>query len=478
MSLRIGETESPRPYKLFFDNKLLEVDPSRNDEARKIDEDENHILDASEIRDYLRAEDILQDPSKVKVDADSILRDYALYLMNRPLPQASLYPNLSDVENQLKDWAQKYPEITTLVSLGKTQENRDIWAIRIGKGLAENPDSKPGLVITGLTHAREWNTIVLASNVAKELIENHGTDPAATKAVDNAQIWVIPCLNPDGYVYSREKNSWWRKNRHPITQEETGCPGKECPVDLKAAQPIAVGVDLNRNYDDGTPEHAYLYRPDGDKPCDTWDDFGWATSDRPSSDTYRGPKGASENEVHSELSFFLGKPDTKRDVLLWDPVKKELVPASMAVPRPKGAIDHHSYGEDILHPWDHTSEPPENVAIYKEIGAGMNRVMEKPYTIMSGADLYPTSGSSLGLWHANDVLGFTIEMGRSFQPGEPELTSSVKNVTKADIYYAGWIADHFPPPPPPPPPEPPPNEPPANPPPNAPLPENPPTGGS
>jgi hypothetical protein len=331
------------------------------------------------------------------------------YLVNIPRksPNDALYPSLPELEQQLKDWASQHPDRASLVSIGQTYEKRDIWALRIGKA----PEgSKPGLLVTGTTHAREWNSTATAMNVARELIEKPSQQNAAI--LEKGEVWVVPCLNPDGYNYTKETDPNWRKNRRPITVADTGCPEGTCPL---PAGETAIGVDLNRNYYDGNPAHFTLYRPDGDTPCNTADDSGPGYDD-PKSDNYRGPQGGSENEVRSVLQFFINKPNVK------------------------GVVDHHSYGNSMTYPVPAVDPAAER---YRDIAKGMNAVMDKPYKVLSCTDIPIPMGYFSGvapfLWNANGKTAFLIEMGTQFQPDQAELESTVRDLTKADLSFAEYL---------------------------------------
>ena len=126
-----------------------------------------------------------------------------------------------------------YPGITTAkFSIGTSIEGRTIWAMKV----SDNPgtdENEPEVGFDGLTHAREPITVNVLIETIYELCENYGTDPELTFLVDNREIFFIPVLNPDGYVYNEQTypggGGMWRKNRHaPVG----GC----------------YGVDLNRNY--------------------------------------------------------------------------------------------------------------------------------------------------------------------------------------------------------------------------------------
>lgn len=404
-------------FKVRDGQRLAGVHPTRNGEASQIDRDQNQILDDAEIKDYLTARHDLEDPAHANVDAEKVIRDFKFHLRKEQPPQQAAYHTYEQIGQELEDLARRFPYHAERVSIGKTPEGREIWAMHITSGVrCGDTTKKTGVVFTGAHHAREWMSMEAPLFLAKELAEGYASDPEMRRRVDTADIWIIPCANPDGYEYSRTEDSWWRKNRNPIT--DTGCSGR--PPNG------AVGVDMNRNYDDGTPEHAHIYRPAGDLPCRTDDDFGRATSDDPHDDTYRGPRGASESEVRALQDLELKRGNIK------------------------GIIDHHGYGQMILYPWGNTRQPVENVAEYRRIGNLMNAAAGNNFRVMQSIELYPTSGGSHDVHHANGIMSMTLEIGRSFQPDPDEIDPIRRYVAKADLVFLDEVVKKNTPPPEPP----------------------------
>lgn len=399
-------------YKFRVWRTTYKVGPEKQYMAESIDKDGNGILTNGEITEYLRRTDvnILKDRKIASVDERKIIREFKYSLMNETPPEAMYYHDYEQVVQELKKLERGYPDLAKLFILGKTYEERDILALKISKNSDSDTSRKPGVVFTGVHHAREWPSAEATLHIAQEMLKNYKNDERMKMRVDDAETWIIPVANPDGFVYSMKRDNMWRKNRRPITH--TGCEETKDPQTL-----YGYGVDLNRNYYDGNPDHYFLYRPPGDEPCRTWDDFS-ATSDEPMSEVYRGPEGASETEIKSILDLEL----KRRNI--------------------RGIIDFHCYGRMILYPWDHTYEPPENADMYKEIGNAMAKKMEREHKVMQSVYLYPASGTSKNAHHVNKKISFTLEMGRSFQPGEKEVEQIKKDGLSATMVFLDWILDH------------------------------------
>ena len=160
-----------------------------------------------------------------------------------------------------------YPEITKLQNIGKTHENRTIYAIKISDNPQLEEAEEPDILIIGCHHSRELISVEVPFYFANYLVENYGRKADVTDLVDNREIWIIPMLNPDGHVYVEEGHTNWRKNRSPIDEDDDGT------ID-------AYAVDLNRNYGYkwGVDEH---------------------TSDYPESEFYHGKEPFSEKETQA-----------------------------------------------------------------------------------------------------------------------------------------------------------------------------------
>ena len=124
-----------------------------------------------------------------------------------------------------------YPDLIEVIKIGTTYEGRDIVLAKISKNV-EKADEKPALLYTGTIHAREWIGHELALEFIAHVAKNQDVDPVLEKALEESTIYMVPCLNPDGYEYSRKHFSFWRKNRR---KNHDG----------------TYGVDLNRNFSIG-----------------------------------------------------------------------------------------------------------------------------------------------------------------------------------------------------------------------------------
>ncbi len=153
-----------------------------------------------------------------------------------------------------------YPEFTKLVSIVKSLEGRDIWAIKISDN-AEVDEVEPVVFYNSMHHAREVMTSEVGIDIVKSLVEGYGSDDKVTNWVDRNEIWVIPMFNVDGNNKVWSGSSMWRKNVRG-----------------------GYGVDINRNY------------PEGWGSCNGSSGSRW-------SETYRGASAGSEPETQAMMKF-------------------------------------------------------------------------------------------------------------------------------------------------------------------------------
>lgn len=395
-----------KTYLIHQAGQRTEVAPERADIARRIDSDGDRVLSADELRRYLSRPDVdvLRNRKYAQINEPRVLEEYRTFLRGKVPASIASYHSYEQMVEKLSALAAQYPKEAKLVSLGKTFEGRDIWALKVTADVETPHPDRPGVVITGLHHAREWATGEIPLSLAETMLTGRAADPKMRERMDRSVTWVVPAVSPDGFTYSRGSYAMWRKNRRPITR--TAC---DIERDKPDGSGYGIGVDPNRNYYDGRPENFYLYRPETDTPCSTWDDAG-ATSDSPADDTYRGPSGGSEAEVQAML-------------------KLELDPAMNI----KGVIDFHSYGQMILYPWSYGDAVVENKAEYLEVGKKMQAAMKSRFRLIQSSELYPSYGASSDFQHVHGILAMTLEMGTSFQPNERDVGPIVEDGKAASL---------------------------------------------
>jgi carboxypeptidase D len=115
------------------------------------------------------------------------------------------YVSTATLAQMLQDYAQAFPDITRLVSLGQSIEGRELWAILI----TDNPDieeAEPEFKYVGTMHGDETVGLAILLRLIDQLLSNYGQEDRITDLVDSTAIWIQPLMNPDGYEGVRRGN--------------------------------------------------------------------------------------------------------------------------------------------------------------------------------------------------------------------------------------------------------------------------------
>ena len=315
----------------------------------------------------------------VFLSADELAAARSLGLDPRPLASrgplgapgvVNVPPNLGDYHNydetvtEMTSYVTAHPSIARMDTIGVSIEGRLILGVKISDNVQTN-ETEPEVLIVGCHHARELMSVELPLYVMRRLLDGYGTDPVLTNLVDTREIWIVPIVNPDGYVYVQNHtngsaDNWWRKNR-------------------RANADGSFGVDLNRNYG-----------------------FNWGydnvgSSPTPSSDVYRGAGPFSEPETVALRNFIAAHSFTV-------------------------SMSFHSYGQLFLFPWGFAAVNTPDHPIFQALGDSV--ALQNGYRSGNPANdaIYITNGD-MDDWAYGDVstkprlYGFTFEVNTYEQGG-------------------------------------------------------------
>jgi len=312
------------------------------------------------------------------------------------------YRTFPQLVSDLQDIAASYPSIARLDTLGSSYEGRPLLVLKISDNVGTDED-EPELLFMGLHHAREWPSLEIACFIADTLTGGYGNNSHITDIVDYREIWVLPCVNPDGYVYCHDGGNDWRKNRHYFAQFGT------------------YGVDLNRNYNgscNGDPQGAW-----GTTGA------GGGTTHYPEGEVYCGPSPFSEIEIQAVRDLFL-----VHDFII--------------------DVSYHTYGEIVIYSWGYSGsvQTPDH-DLLSDVGTEMaSRITQQDGTgtydaAQSPALGYTASGDTddwaYGYHHyvrGTNCIGYTVEACNQFHPPESYLDQIVRENFDGAIYLCD-IAD-------------------------------------
>ena len=295
------------------------------------------------------------------------------------------YYTYNEVVQKLDSMKLQYPNlITAKQSLGLTYENRNVWYVKISDNPSVNESStEVAIYYDALHHAREPQAMACTIYYMYWLLENYGINPEATYLVNNREIFFVPVVNPDGYVYNQTTNpnggGSWRKNRRI---NSGGC----------------TGVDLNRNYP-----------------------YGWGydsgSSNDPCSDVYRGLTAGSELESQAIKNFV------------------DLI-------RPKIGFSMHSVAGRYLNPYGY-NDSVISYNIYSEFSSDFAAKNNYTYGTLKEMLDYYSSGTTRDYLHSNGTYCWTPEVGgSSFWPAMSEIIP-VANETLYGMKYLSWVGGAY-----------------------------------
>ena len=245
----------------------------------------------------------------------------------------------SELLQQLDSMKLLFPSlITAKDSIGATIEGRTIYALKISDNPNISEPEEPEVLYTALHHAREPEGMMTVVYYMWWLLENYGKDAEATYLVNNRQLWFIPIVNADGYVYNQTTTpaggGGWRKNRR---NNGDG----------------TFGIDLNRNY-------GLFYM---------WNAPNNGSSTVTSDDTYRGKSPFSEPETYT-INQFIFKHTIKT------------------------CFNYHTYGNYLIYPWGYSSSESNDSLLFRQWSYDMS--MNNRYSIGTDQQTvgYSTRGNS------------------------------------------------------------------------------------
>lgn len=118
----------------------------------------------------------------------------------------SAYRTFNDVVTELNQISSDYPQFTQLLNIGSSVQGRALYFLRITGNIQSNP-VKPEFHYISTMHGNEKVGTEMCMEFIYYLLENYGTDPYVTGLLDELDIYVMPIMNPDGFVSNTRNNA-------------------------------------------------------------------------------------------------------------------------------------------------------------------------------------------------------------------------------------------------------------------------------
>lgn len=296
----------------------------------------------------------------------------------------ALYPNIVKEASNISNFlTEGQPDNSTTPPIG----GNGIKWLKISDNPNNSSEGEPQILYTSIHHAREPASLSQLIFYMWYLLENYATDPEIQSVVDNTELYFVPVVNPDGYLYNEKTDpnggGFWRKNRKNGN-----------------------GVDNNRNYN---------YFINGDPNNGSWS--GPGSSSDPNSQIYHGPSPFSEVE-NQAMKWFVEQHDFVM------------------------AFNNHTSGQLLYYPFAYAdvATPDEDLlqGITSELVSrnGYFNLRDFPFSGDSDDFMYGTVGTH------DKIFAFTPEIGTSFWPPSSQIETISKNMMYLNLTAAKMVNNY------------------------------------
>src|SRR5438270_1700295 len=108
------------------------------------------------------------------------------------------YYRYDDLVRLLRGYAEEYPDLVRLESIGKSYEGRDIWLATVSHAPSGEAGEKPALWVDGNIHASEVSPSSACLYLLERVVRAYGQDEQITRCLRTRTFYICPRMNPDG----------------------------------------------------------------------------------------------------------------------------------------------------------------------------------------------------------------------------------------------------------------------------------------
>ena len=350
-----------------------------------------------------------------------------------------------DLTRLVHAYAEEYPHLIRVESIGKSHEGRDIWVVTVTNVATGEAREKPALWVDGNIHATEVSPSSACLYLLNTLATGYGNDDAITRCLDSRAFYICPRVNPDGAEWAlADSPKFIRSSTRPYPYDEEPAHGlltedidgdgrilamripdpngawKVCPEEPRL---------LVRREPDETGGQYYRVLPEG-----RLRDYDGVDI------TIQPPKEGldlnrnfpalwrQEHEQHGAGIFPTSEPEVRA-----------LVRFIAAHPNITGGIAFHTFAGVLLRPYSHQSDEhfaAEDLWTYQKIGAKGTELTGYPnISVFHEFKYHPKSviTGALDDWMVAHlgVFGWTVEIW------SPQREAGV-----TDYKYIDWFREH------------------------------------
>ena len=106
------------------------------------------------------------------------------------------YYRYADLTRIVQAYAEEFPQLVRIESIGKSYEGRDIWLLTVTNATGSDRE-KPALWVDGNIHATEISPSSACLYLLQTLVTGYGTDADITRCLDTRTFYIEPyCASP------------------------------------------------------------------------------------------------------------------------------------------------------------------------------------------------------------------------------------------------------------------------------------------
>jgi hypothetical protein len=176
------------------------------------------------------------------------LREELVQSLARNQDYLADYRSYDQVYSYLQGIAERYPQIATLQTYGKSSKGNPLYVLKLTNKNSRF-SSKPALLIDAATHGDEIITTEVLLRLLEQLVQGYGNDAEITRFIDRTTLLFVPVVNADGFVSrNRYESGYTDPNRsYPYPGEPSRKPATciAALISLANQERIAGALDIH-----------------------------------------------------------------------------------------------------------------------------------------------------------------------------------------------------------------------------------------
>jgi len=131
---------------------------------------------------------------------------FFLLFLTRFASASDGYPSQQEIRQKIEMLAAQFPFNAHVIVIGKSVMGREIFGLKISSR-KNTVTTRPRMALIGGIHGDEIVGRELLVSFAQDLLVSYGKNPAIKHLIDQSEIYIFPCLNPDGCDMKLRTNS-------------------------------------------------------------------------------------------------------------------------------------------------------------------------------------------------------------------------------------------------------------------------------